>query len=121
MNAFEEWAAYKAAKAAPPSAPAKLPPITYRGTPRVPPKLVAGDVVGEWTLIKYEPTKNKRTAAMVVAKWLCRCSCGVEKWVQASNLGKSSKSCGHARETAGYGRTYNAETPQRPWQRECKE
>lgn len=60
------------------------------------PKLYqVGDQVGEWTLLKYiGGQKNPRVAA----RWQVKCSCGVERTVQASNLTSgTSRSCGHDR------------------------
>lgn len=54
----------------------------------------AGDVVGEWTLLEFLPGQR---SPRVQAKWCCRCSCGVERDVQTSNLlTGGSSSCGHA-------------------------
>lgn len=51
-----------------------------------------GDKFGEWTVIKAYSSKDK------YGSWqsLCRCSCGIEKEVNNTNLLKGlSKSCGH--------------------------
>ena len=49
---------------------------------------LTGKQVGEWTVIKYNPETRK---------WLCKCSCGLVKEVDAYALNHgSSKSCGHA-------------------------
>lgn len=42
--------------------------------------------MGQWTVL----SRHKRRA-------VCRCTCGVEKDVEIFTLGKSSRSCGHAR------------------------
>lgn len=47
---------------------------------------LTGKTFGEWTVLEYE---GKR-------KWLCRCTCGVEKLVDGKTLYTGqSKSCGH--------------------------
>lgn len=51
-------------------------------------KIKDGDVFGEWVVVKSYSSNNKS---------LCRCSCGVEKEVNNSNLTRGlSTSCGHA-------------------------
>lgn len=56
-------------------------------------KIKDGDIFGEWKVLKSYSSKNK------YGGWqsLCRCSCGVEKEINNSNLfsGRSG-SCGHA-------------------------
>lgn len=52
-----------------------------------------GDRIGQWTLLRRIPG---RASPRILALWECRCACGKEVEVQASNLtaGKSL-SCGH--------------------------
>lgn len=54
-----------------------------------------GEVVGQWTLLKrVHGTKKPRTNS----GWLCRCSCGTEKFVRTDSMTKGqSTSCGHDR------------------------
>lgn len=53
-----------------------------------------GAVIGEWTLLEYIPGQSK--APRRDPKWLCRCSCGVERDVRPDNLRAGvSTSCGH--------------------------
>lgn len=51
---------------------------------------MTGQTYGEWTVLAKDMANGR--------KWLCRCSCGVEKSVDGANLrnGKSP-SCGHLR------------------------
>jgi hypothetical protein len=66
------------------------------------PTLSPGDVVGEWTLLRFIP--GTRTPAHVVARWLCRCSCGIERQVISGHLtSRKSLSCGHDQEVLGRG------------------
>ena len=59
-------------------------------------KIVPGQHYGEWTVIKRGPSRNG------LEYWHCRCSCGVEKDVQAHNLlSGHSKSCGHEKDLTG--------------------
>jgi hypothetical protein len=54
----------------------------------------AGQRIGEWTLLEYQPgrTKGERRSP----KWKCACSCGVVRMVDSGNLySGQSKSCGH--------------------------
>lgn len=57
---------------------------------------LAGKSVGLWTITdKYEMRAHKRY-------WLCRCQCGMEKWVWHGNLQSgSTKSCGCLRKRVG--------------------
>ena len=49
---------------------------------------IAGQKFGAWTVREYVGGQ----------KWLCRCACGTEKWVSASNLRrKQTRSCGKCR------------------------
>jgi hypothetical protein len=67
-----------------------------RRPPTHPTKYSVGDQVGEWTLLDYQPGGHKPVRK--VPRWLCRCSCGVTRWVLGSNLlSGQSKSCGHAK------------------------
>ena len=52
--------------------------------------LVPGKVIGLWTLIKRESRHGR-------SYWLCKCTCGTKKWINANNLGRSSNSCGCTR------------------------
>lgn len=54
---------------------------------------LTGQTFGHWTVLEpAEPDKYGR------AKWLCRCDCGEERVVTASNLRRGvSTSCGHTR------------------------
>lgn len=65
------------------------------------PWMVEGEQVNEWTLLRFGPGYGRHKAARggaTEAHWFCRCSCGVEKWVRATNiLEGDSKSCGHTR------------------------
>lgn len=52
-----------------------------------------GAVFGEWTLLEYIAGKKMPRSS---PKWVCRCSCGVERAVHVGNLQSgASKSCGH--------------------------
>lgn len=61
-----------------------------------------GDVVGEWTLLRYVPGKQvTATAPRRRPYWSCCCSCGVERDVMAERLiDGTSSSCGHSRQRA---------------------
>lgn len=57
-------------------------------------RLAVGDVVFGWTLLEYWPGAGRHE----MGKWKCRCTCGVERKVQANNLMRgASKNCGHSR------------------------
>lgn len=87
-----EWLA-EVTKAAPVPAP-KLETRNFK----------AGDKVFHWTLLEYFPDADRKKNG----KWMCLCSCGVQRLVQANNLARDgSKSCGHARDKGGYGREFN--------------
>lgn len=61
------------------------------GSPR---KLHTGDQIGDWVLLDYKPGAKK--PERISPRWWCRCSCGTERWVRASNLlNGQSQSCGH--------------------------
>lgn len=47
-----------------------------------------GAVIGEFTLLEYIPGSKSRNGSSdrMAAKWKCRCSCGKEAEVNASNL-----------------------------------
>jgi hypothetical protein len=52
------------------------------------PKDLTGRRFGKWVVLKYAGEKSKPK------KWLCRCDCGVQKYVHESNLvGKYSTQC----------------------------
>lgn len=62
------------------------------------PRLEAGTVLNEWTILYFEKkvTKHNRHTGYV-----CRCSCGVVKRVDGYNLKSGiSKSCGHLQRSA---------------------
>lgn len=49
---------------------------------------LTGNKYGEWTVLKYNQSTKK---------WLCQCSCGVQKEVSSKDLKSGhSKSCGHS-------------------------
>ena len=53
---------------------------------------LTGQQFGEWTVVRRAPNQNHQTM------WYCRCSCGVEKSVNAGRLRDgSSLSCGHTK------------------------
>lgn len=53
-------------------------------------KLITGVRFGSWTVLGPR-TKGNRTRR---STWLCRCDCGIESWVQTSNLTQGlSQSC----------------------------
>lgn len=55
---------------------------------------LTGQKIGEWTVLKYLGNK----------KYLCRCSCGIEREVYKANLlNGSSTSCGHLHNRKYYG------------------
>lgn len=91
---------------APPCAP---PPKPRRPGALKTPKMKVGDVVHHWTLLEFMPGSQPRSRdstrpPAVSARWRCRCSCGAIKLVQTNNLHSGgSKSCGHGRDTGGYG------------------
>lgn len=73
---------------------ALIRPPVVRGANNQPLQFTRGQRVGEWTLIDYRPGQKQ---PRVAPAWRCRCSCGVERYVQASNLAAgASLSCGHA-------------------------
>lgn len=83
-------------------------------------KLHPGDVVGEWTLVSYMPSK-KKNGKKIQAKWACVCSCGVMQDVQNGNLvQRTSLSCGHnkAQKISEYSKArweaYRAANPPKP-------
>lgn len=64
-------------------------PNTMRNPPKV------GDVFSDWTVL--DVTNRTSTNGITYVMCLCRCSCGVEKLVDAYSLKKgTSTSCGHA-------------------------
>jgi hypothetical protein len=59
------------------------------------PKRKVGDRVGEWTLLSYVPGRMD-DGERVLARWRCRCSCGIERNVSSNALNAGlSMSCGH--------------------------
>lgn len=53
---------------------------------------LTGQTFGEWTVLKRLDESSRHRYSV----WLCRCSCGVEKKVESSQLKSGrSKSCGH--------------------------
>jgi hypothetical protein len=60
---------------------------------------LAGKRVGRWNVLAQLPERRRygRNRHAVTVLWLCRCDCGVERAVHASNLlGNKSRSCGCA-------------------------
>lgn len=50
-------------------------------------KIVPGDIFGRLTVVRCDPDDN--------SKWICRCSCGVDKSIRHGSLGRGSTvSCG---------------------------
>lgn len=66
--------------------------------PKGPKLLQAGQVLGEWTLLKYLPSEyNADRRRVKKAHWICQCSCGTQKEVIADRLSDgTSRSCGHS-------------------------
>lgn len=65
-----------------------------KGSVRPPHVDLTGKIFGRWTVIGFSGRTKARDS-----KWLCRCSCGIQKNVSGSNLTKGwSKSCGCYRE-----------------------
>lgn len=60
-------------------------------------QLGPGDKYGEWTLLRYQASETKNGKRLKRARWLCRCSCGVEKEIAAENIMdvQAKLSCGH--------------------------
>lgn len=58
---------------------------------------LAGRQFGEWTVLQKADQSYRGNA-----RWVCRCSCGVERTVTGTNLRSGcSRSCGHDKLTAG--------------------
>ena len=66
------------------------------------PKIKIGDQFGEWTILSPSYKENKKHKY-----WLCRCSCGTEREVEAYDLTTGrSKSCGHIKQEVYPGEKY---------------
>lgn len=60
---------------------------------------LSGYRFGRWTALEY---RRRGEGVHVQKGWLCRCDCGVERWVQSASLKNgSSTSCGCSRTKTG--------------------
>jgi len=57
-----------------------------------------GQRFGMWTVLRSDGTHT--VGGKIRAKWICRCECGVERSVLATNLKRMTSGCGCEREKA---------------------